>query len=354
MARRTSHIFDLGAAALLVGAILVGTTLWSGVWPPLVVVESSSMMHNGEALPYGRVGTINPGDIIFVKKLDLSANGGRGDVWLLGQPGAPPNYGKTGDVLIYYRDGDMSATPIIHRAIAWVTVLGTGPTRTYNVLMPSLFGMTLEHYNSSGISIGSIHLFQYQPQNSGYITKGDNPYTNQYADQAGLALNPTKPEWVEGKAVGELPWFGLIKLAVGSDLKNTPNPEDPSSQLWIRIGNVYAPSDLWVMLACSILAIVIVPLSWDVWKTARERRRAEAAFEPVVARPPVVKPLAQPPALAAQGALRDPTQIAADGMTRAKAIARFDVIARGTTPSRGTGSTGGKREPGEAVGGGQP
>jgi signal peptidase len=322
-------------AAALVGGLLVGVTSYSGVWPPIVVVESSSMMHSTESLPYGRFGTINPGDMIFVKKIDTSANGGRGDIWLLGQPGAPSNYGKTGDVLIYFPDGNRGVTPIIHRAIAYVTVDGTGPDRTYDVLYPSLAGMRPIHFNSSGITLGNVQLYNYQPTHGGYITKGDNPITNPSTDQPNLAQEPTLVNWVEGKAVGEIPWFGLIKLALGSDLKNSPDV-DPQAVNWVRVGNVYAPADLWVMLGCSIMAIVLVPLTWDVWRTARERRREEAAFEPVVARRPTVRPLARPPTAPTRGRLPSGDPLSA----RARAVAKFEVVARNAGSAAGPRSNG--------------
>lgn len=327
---RPSAFRDLGAALLIVGGAIGAVFLWSGVWPPIVVIESSSMMHPENQTSYGNVGVIDPGDMVFVKAIDPNLNGGRGDVELLDGPGAKADrFGKTGDVIVYYRDGarvkanGLPETPIIHRAIAWATVKcpkDVDPVtkrcndgnRTFEVEYRS---RTLAFNATEGITIREIGLTAYKPLNSGYISKGDNPVTNQFADQAGLASQPTLPEWITGKARGEVPWFGLLKLALGDEVKNSPT-RDVTAQYWVRIGNVYAPSELWVMLACSTFAIILVPLAWDVWRAARDRRELEAAFEPVRVGPPPrprVRP-APPP---------DPT---ASGPRR---VTRFEVVERG-------------------------
>lgn len=71
-------------------------------------------------------------------------------------------------------------------------------------------------------------------------------------------------DWIVGKARGEIPWFGLLKLWSSGTLK-TPAPENSVRDLWITIA-----------------LIVISPIVVDIVLTYRERRgitrkRAEKA-----------------------------------------------------------------------------
>ncbi|SVA36380.1 uncharacterized protein METZ01_LOCUS89234, partial [marine metagenome] len=52
----------LGLVALLLGSMWVAT----GLFPPMVVVESKSMMHEDE----GSLGAIDPGDLVLVMNPD--------------------------------------------------------------------------------------------------------------------------------------------------------------------------------------------------------------------------------------------------------------------------------------------
>ncbi|HEX2066075.1 MAG TPA: S26 family signal peptidase, partial [Candidatus Thermoplasmatota archaeon] len=98
---------------------------------PVVVVTSGSMMHCTNAGPdgtgpalgrdcdggsYGRLGTIDPGDLVFVRRVTE-----RSDVATLAQQG-DGRYGKPGDVVVYRPGGRSDVTPIIHRALFWVQV----------------------------------------------------------------------------------------------------------------------------------------------------------------------------------------------------------------------------------------
>ena len=51
-----------GLVTLLLGSMFLST----GTFPPMVVVESGSMMHNAE----GPIGAIDPGDLILVSNPD--------------------------------------------------------------------------------------------------------------------------------------------------------------------------------------------------------------------------------------------------------------------------------------------
>lgn len=327
---------DVALALVIVGAVLGGLFVFTGVWPPMVVVESGSMMHGVDCPPpaglpevcdpqvgYGKLGTIDPGDMVFVKRAPS-----RPEIVTLGEAAAKEpgqrNYGKPGDVVVYFNfenvpqdpaaraEAKKLRTPIIHRAVAYVEVNGVadreaclqgraqaasysvfweGRTQTFDnrgVFLPPLFAEP-QFSRDNG----------YKPCWSGFITKGDNPLTNTLPDQAlggpTLPRMPVELEWVEGKAIGELPWFGLIKLALSGTL-NYPQPchGPQGQQYWrphepscdngraIRVHNAYAPPDLWVMLGVSLAFIAIAPLGYDFYLLQRQKGRlaAEARGEP--------------------------------------------------------------------------
>lgn len=285
------------AAAALVALVFGLLTLWSGVWPPLVVIESGSMMHqegcldpadrnedgDRECTPYGRFGTMDPGDIVTVKKAQ-----GLDDIELLVDAG-DQHYGFAGDVIVFYRNNDTSKAPVIHRAVAWIDVIGTGPTRRYEV---DWIGDEKLYFGAAGVYLPEFGIDErygypkeraFRPVASGFITRGDNPLTNPASDQALGISALVEPGWVVGKARGELPWFGLLKLALASDI----NQEKPPIA-WVRIGNAFAPADLWIMLGVMLGVVLSIPVVVDIrraWKERRrdledERRRREAEGRP--------------------------------------------------------------------------
>lgn len=62
-------------------------------------------------------------------------------------------------------------------------------------------------------------------------------------------------DWVVGKARGEIPWFGLLKLWFTDSLKSEA-PDNSVTNLWIAIA-----------------IIIIVPITIDVVLTYRIRKR---------------------------------------------------------------------------------
>src|SRR5262249_25493614 len=90
---------------------------------PVVVVTSGSMMHctDGPTLHplgkdcnptvYGRIGTIAPGDLVFVRHVDDHNDV---DTKAMGDA-ASEHYGGRGDVIVYRPNGSLVGTPIIHR-----------------------------------------------------------------------------------------------------------------------------------------------------------------------------------------------------------------------------------------------
>ena len=133
---------ELGSALLVVIAVFMLTWIYTGNWPPMVVIESGSMEHDDNPLypepGFTHIGAIDTGDLVLVK------SAGRDDIvtYLAGKQQGYERYGDYGDVIIYYKnglrgvcsagdsldeaecnrqDGELTpATPVIHRAMPLV------------------------------------------------------------------------------------------------------------------------------------------------------------------------------------------------------------------------------------------
>jgi signal peptidase len=229
----------------------------------MVVIESNSMMHGEENL--SNVGTIDTGDLVLVQEIDDIA-----DVvtYTEGFASGHRTYGDYGDVIVYKPDGSEQATPIIHRAMIFLMVNPDGdsysaeslrdlpafkwslsnPMDTWDRLTGTLYLNNVGWQGSSvAINIGGLSA----PFRSGFITKGDH---NSAIDQPYRSSN-VELDWVVGKARGEIPWFGLLKLWSTHTLKSTA-PENSVRNLWI-----------------SIALIVIAPILIDVAVTYRTKKK---------------------------------------------------------------------------------
>ena len=69
-------LFIAGAIVII---IILGLFAYSGLWPPLVVVESESMQHSNTT---SYIGVIDTGDLVIVKKVTFAL----GHQDLCGQP----------------------------------------------------------------------------------------------------------------------------------------------------------------------------------------------------------------------------------------------------------------------------
>jgi signal peptidase len=173
-------------AVLLVGGYLFAI---SGVWPPMVAIESGSMEPN-----------MDVNDMVFVMDEDrfqpAAAEGETGVV--TAQRGAEAGYGQfgnPGDVIIIEPGGNDVRTPIIHRAMFWVEKGENWCDRAnpddLGRLTPSDDACEADH--------------------AGFITKGD---ANSNYDQASFrrSTGPVKPEWIIGTAEVRLPKLGWFRL----------------------------------------------------------------------------------------------------------------------------------------------
>ena len=254
---KVSLVRDVFIALLLVFIILLALWAYTGQWfgAPMVAIESGSMMHEDE--PFGRFGTIDAGDMVFLVKVN-----GKKDV--VTYTDKDPNnyyYGKYGDVIIYRPYGDEKQDQIIHRTMCWVEY-----NEEYNTYTVEGYKI----YNKTSITIPELGITDWPLKNtwkksgtphSGYFTKGDNPNTNTEVDQMSeyICLEPIKPEWISGKARGELPWVGTLNLLF-NDLLNGKN----------KVSNV--PSDCITCLVLLIIILISIPISLDVYSYFKEKR----------------------------------------------------------------------------------
>lgn len=244
------------AVVLLVLGLLWGTTGQPIGRSPIVVVESGSMMHCEEAPGlasigrrctsdnYGRLGTIDPGDLILVKDVDRPS-----DVGTLAGDGKS-RYGKAGDVVVYRPDGSAARTPVIHRALFWLEVNADGTFTIEELGLSHVDNLDQAAVRELGLAAGYADSLRDSrldpvcgpvgPARSGFITRGDN---NPAADQGahgGITLCPVKLEWVLGAARGEIPWLGLFKLLVSDIATGSKNYSNASTDtkvlLWVTLG----------------------------------------------------------------------------------------------------------------------
>ena len=266
--------------------ILLAMFAYSGLWPPLVVVESNSMMHGDDNTSH--IGAIDTGDLVLVKKVDHPTDI---STYVEGLSTGHKTYGDYGDVVIYKKGGSDTLTPIIHRALIYLEPNADGlsyrsaslrdaPASAWSTNPES---NTWDHLNGTlvlnnvsynhvtvQIDIGNIiRYFQVEGINaeSGFITKGDhNPETDQFYGGPGPVVDFA---WIVGIARGEIPWFGLLKLWSTGSL-GSPAPDN-------------SVRDLWIALAL----IVISPIAVDITLSIRERRlRARNTKSPKQNEPP--------------------------------------------------------------------
>ncbi len=241
----------LGGAViiLLLVSILWGVTGQPLNRSPVVVVESGSMMHctNGnpplgkdcEAKRFARIGTIDPGDLIFVRDID-----DRHDVDTLAASGAH-HYGKAGDVIVFRPDGSTVRTPVIHRALFWLQVNDDGTFSVPEFGISHADDLQDDRLLALGLRSGYAGDLRshprFGPELSGFITRGDN--NAEGADQyhgSSVSFLPIQSDWILGKARGEGPWLGLAKLLMTDLFAGTSKyanaPGDCKLMLWVSLG----------------------------------------------------------------------------------------------------------------------
>ena len=295
---------ELLLAVVMILILILGLWTHTGTMPPLVVVESSSMIHEES----GEVGSIDAGDLILVMDTPYS------NIVTFAEASNPNgvNYGYEmhgmyGDVIIYQKNGD-PGTPIIHRAILRVEASETyTPNRnadagannsehcpeggTYDSLeldADGNFGTCILTWNVPGTNVTNsetitIHfdgtmagyydckrfshanvepylvVWNWQPKHTGIVTLGDNNQCS--VDQGGLVVNgssgvhstsgvagPVRESWLIGVAGGEIPWLGTVKLMLSGE--GSP-------------GTQYVPSSSFMFLGGVIALILFTPVALE-------------------------------------------------------------------------------------------
>ncbi|MDH7508742.1 MAG: S26 family signal peptidase [Methanomassiliicoccales archaeon] len=274
-------LVNIGIAAATIMIILLVLFAYSSVWPPLVVVESSSMQHSDSR---SSIGVIDTGDIVIVKK----ARGDNIITYIDGIERGHITYGEYGDVIVYRKGDNSPSTPVIHRAICKIIYNATGggfdipslaslPDWQWKVLPTGdhtwwnlrtaveIYGIG---YLNVTLRLDLRSILQYfesrdMTPHGGYITMGDHNVFSEggvlygYYDQISIFREPVKDEWVIGKARGEIPWFGLLKLWVsGTAPQNIP--ENSKTNLFITIA-----------------VVIIVPIGIDILNVVLKRRGME-------------------------------------------------------------------------------
>ena len=235
---------DIAVAFIIVAVIMLSLYAYCGIWPPMVVIESGSMEHPPDDFTrISYVGIIDTGDMVFVKKVN-----GVDDVitYVQGEGTDYSKYGSYGDVVVYrpngleYLGSGTPVVPIIHRLVVCLELNSSQISPDFDGIDYANYSFDVPSLEICG-SVGTINITNYGYQNDtvqinlgwgfagilqhyenrgivphgGYITMGDNNAPSY--DQP--AYEPVLPEWIIGKAWGELPWFGLIKLwATGAPL----------------------------------------------------------------------------------------------------------------------------------------
>ena len=289
-------------AVAMIAFLVLGLWAHTGTMPPLVVVESSSMIHEEN----GEVGSIDAGDLILVMDTPYD------NIITFAEASDRSNkyhgyetHGMEGDVIIYHKNGD-EGTPIIHRAILRVepsqttspnrlavndsdycpnggtwdsavededgeigtcvltwSVPGTNVTNSETITI-RFDGYNAGYYDCKRMAHANVEpylvVWNWQPKHSGIVTLGDNNQCS--VDQGGLVVNgssgihsasgvagPVREDWLVGVAGGEIPWLGTVKLMLSG-------PDSPGTQ--------YVPGSSFLFLAMVIGGIIFAPVGLEV------------------------------------------------------------------------------------------
>ncbi|MFC6756698.1 MULTISPECIES: S26 family signal peptidase [Haloarcula] len=179
-------ILGSAGAVVLVGVLVLTV---SGIWPPLVAIESGSMEPQMER-----------GDMVFVMAEERFPGPGARDGVVTAATAESSGYtrfGRPGDVIAFAPNGSDQRTPIIHRAMFYVEE----DEKWYSRADPE----------SIGDADNCEELANCPAPHAGFITKGD---ANGRYDQ----VQPTKstvvrPRWVIGTAEVRVPGLGLVRLS---------------------------------------------------------------------------------------------------------------------------------------------
>jgi signal peptidase len=249
------------------------------------------------------VGVIDTGDLVFVKKLGEDQTPVS---YVEGQKKDHRTYSSYGDVIIFRPNGDENKTAIIHRAVVWIEFNAT----TYDNVsrsggsfdIPSLGlrdvtgQVTIPNYEwpqkpskmDLSIDISAIlrNFRNYRTTpHSGFVTKGDDnlgvDQTSDFFNPEPPWIEPVKKDWIIGKSVGELPWFGIIKLKFEDNDHNNDIHSNSERNLWIAliviVATPFAIDFLIHMVVRAVKSDIEVKDEEKVEEPPKRKRVAETA-----------------------------------------------------------------------------
>ena len=182
------------ALVLLVGLLLFTV---SGVWPPMVAVESGSMEPHMER-----------GDLVFISEpgryVPDATYGDTGVVtYRTGEEVEYRSFGDYGSVVVY-DNPSRYGPPVIHRARFWVDE------------GENWYGEANPDYVAAD---SCAELLNCPAPHAGFVTKGD---ANSRYDQANGISEPVRPEWITGVAMVRIPYLGWVRLWLAGVAPVTP------------------------------------------------------------------------------------------------------------------------------------
>jgi len=200
------YLRDVGAsvgAVVLVGALLFAV---SGVWPPLVAIESGSMEPH-----------IDTGDMVFIMDEERFPGPDARHGVVTAERGSGTGYRtfeQSGDVIVYEPNGNERRTPVIHRAMLWVE---DGE---------NWYGRA--DADAVGSADSCRDLRNCPAPHSGFVTKGDH---NGAYDQVTGTSTVVRPAWVVGTGVVRIPRLGFVRLwpTAGDELSTAVAGNGPSA-----------------------------------------------------------------------------------------------------------------------------
>jgi signal peptidase len=181
-------------AVVLVGLVLFGI---SGVWPPMVAVESGSMephMHRGDLVFITEPGRFTPAAAYEQTGVVTAETGSDTGYRTFGGPGS----------VVVYDDPGRGGPPIIHRAEFYVQE------------GENWYGRADPEYVSAD---SCSELRNCPAPHAGFITKGD---ANGRYDQVSGIAEPVKPSWITGIARVRIPYLGWVRLGLSDIVQTGP------------------------------------------------------------------------------------------------------------------------------------
>lgn len=259
----------LAVVVVVAVACLSSLFLYARTWPPLAIIESGSMQHSNQT---SYIGVGDTGDLVLVR-----ATPRPGDVvtYVEGRARGYGTYGDHGDVVLYR--SPTSGMRIIHRPMfrmVWNETAGGfdipsllalprgvawNVSQSQPLALKAGDNVTLHDVGFRALTVRFfIRAFVHEvvadrctTENPCYVTMGD--YNAPGYDPALI-----RHSWLLGRARGEVPWLGLLKLFIVGTYE------------W---GDPRVPGNSWTSLLTLLVLLIVVPVVGDVIWLLRRRRQ---------------------------------------------------------------------------------